>query len=280
MRWCKHTIFSVFILASISLLLSQDKISPNYRVGPQDMLEITVFGHPEYNRNVRVSEEGKIPFPYIGEIDVNGLTRLEIERKLKTAIDKKLLVDAQVIVSILEFHSQTVSVFGAVGNQGQYELDGPETLLSFIAKAGAITEDAGEYIIVIRQLPDKTTRTLKIPIFDLVTGGDSRLDIPLQAGDVINVPIDELVKIYFVGEVNNPGVLEVKRSEIPMLYQAIIQKGGFTPKAAQKRVMIKRIGPDGKEQIMKYNARAILKGRKKDVPLMENDTVYIPETIF
>lgn len=280
MKRSKYIIFSVVLMASLSLLWSQEKISPNYRVGPQDMIEITVFGHPEWNRSVRVSEEGKIPFPYIGEIEINGLTRLEIEKKLKTAIDETLLVDAHVIVFIKEFHSQKVSLLGAVRNQGQYELNGPETLLSLITKAGGISENADKDIIVIRQLPDKTARTLRIPIYDLMIKGDSMLDIPLQANDIINIPIEEKVKIYFVGEVNKTGVLEVKRSEIPNLHQAIIQQGGFTQKAAQKRVMIKRMGPDGKEQILTFNVRAILKGRKKDVPLKENDTIYVPETIF
>ena len=168
MRCCKYTFFSVFFIASLSLLGFQEKISPNYRVGPQDMIEITVFGHDEWNRSVRVSEEGKIPFPFIGEIDINGLTRLEIEKKLKTAIDERLLVNAQVIVFIKEFHSQKISLFGAVGNQGQYELEGPETLLSLLSKAGGMTENAGEDILVIRQLPDKTTRSLKISIHDLM----------------------------------------------------------------------------------------------------------------
>jgi polysaccharide export outer membrane protein len=276
----KYTVFSVLLIASLSLLWSQEKISPNYRVGPQDVIEITVFGHPEFTRSVRISEEGKIPFAFLDEIEINGLTRLEIEHKIKEAVDEILLVDAQVIVSIKEFHSQKVSLFGAVGTQGQYELDGPETLLSLLSKAGGINESAGEYIIVIRQLPDKTTRSLKISIHDLMMNGDPTLDIPLQTNDKINVPKDELVKIYFVGEVNSTGVLEVKRSKIPMLHQAIIQKGGFTPKAAQKRVMIKRMGPDGQEQILIFNVRAILKGRKKDVPLKENDTIYVPETIF
>jgi len=279
MKRSKYTIFSVVLIASLSLLWSQEIISPNYRVGPQDMIEISVFGHPEFDLSVRVSEEGKIPFHIIGEIDINGLTRLEIEKKLKIAIDKTLLKDARVIVSIKEFHSQKVSLLGAVGSRGQYALNGPETLLSLIARAGGITESAGKNIFVIRQLPDKTARTLRISISDFMNG-DPTLDIPLQANDIINIPIDELVKIYFVGEVNNPGALEVKRSEIPTLQQAIIQQGGFTPKAAQKRVMIKRMGPDGKEQILTYNVRAILKGRKKDVPLKENDTIYVPETIF
>jgi len=280
MRCCKYTFFSVFFIASLSLLGFQEKISPNYRVGPQDMIEITVFGHDEWNRSVRVSEEGKIPFPFIGEIDINGLTRLEIEKKLKTAIDERLLVNAQVIVFIKEFHSQKISLFGAVGNQGQYELEGPETLLSLLSKAGGMTENAGEDILVIRQLPDKTTRSLKISIHDLMMNGDPALDIPLQTNDKINVPKAEMVKLYFVGEVTKTGVLEVKKSKIPMLHQAIIQQGGFTAKAAQKRVMIKRMGPDGKEQVLKFNVRAILKGRKQDVPLKDNDTIYVPETIF
>ncbi len=279
MRWWKHTIFFALLIASFSLLWSQEKISPNYRVGPQDMIEISVFGHPELYMNVRISEEGKIPFHFLDEIDINGLTRLEIEKKLKIAIDEILLVDAQVYVFIKEFHSQKVSLFGAVGSQGQYELEGPETLLSLISRAGGITDDAGENIIVIRQLSDKTTRTLRISV-NLLMNGDPMLDIPLQAYDKINVLKDELVKIYLVGEVNNPGVLEVKRSKIPMLHQAIIQQGGFTSKAAQKRVMIKRIGTEGEEQILTFNIRAILKGRKKDVPLKENDTIFVPETIF
>ena len=280
MRWCKLKIFPILLMASLSLLWSQDKISHNYRVGPQDVIEITVFGHPEFNRIVRVSEEGKIPFAFLDEIEINGLTRLEIENKIKAAIDEILLVDAQVIVFIKEFHSQKVSLFGAVGSQGQYELEGPETLLSLLSKAGGITENAGEDIIVIRQLPDKTTRSLKIPIHDLMMNGDPALDIPLQTNDKINVPKAEMVKLYFVGEVTNTGVLEVKKSKLPMLHQAIIQQGGFTPKAAQKRVMIKRMGPDGKEQVLTFNVRAILKGRKKDVPLKDNDTIYVPETIF
>ncbi|MFC2161162.1 polysaccharide biosynthesis/export family protein [Acidobacteriota bacterium] len=280
MRWSKYTILTVLFIASVSLLWSQETISPNFRVGPQDMIEISVFGHPELSRSVRVSEEGKIPFPYIGEIDINGLTRLEIEKKLKIAIDKMLLQDAQVIVFIKEFHSQKVSLLGAVESQGQYELSGPETLLSLISKAGGITESAGENIIVIRQLPDKTTRSLKISINNLIVDGDPELDIPLQANDIINVPKDELVKIYFAGEVKVTGVLDVKKSKIPTLLQAIIQQGGFTPKAARKNVMIKRIGPDEKEEILTFNVLAILRGRKKDVPLRENDTIYVPETIF
>ncbi|MCJ7581975.1 MAG: polysaccharide biosynthesis/export family protein [Candidatus Aminicenantes bacterium] len=280
MKWRKYTIFFVLFIGFLSLLMSQEKISPNYRVGPQDMIEITIFGHPELSRSVRISEEGKIPFPYIGEIEVNGFTRLEIEKKMKTAIDEILLQDAQVTVFIKEFHSQKVSLLGAVVKQDQYELNGRETLLSLISKAGGITESAGEDIIVIRQLPDNTTQSLKISIHDLIMMGDPALDIPLQANDIINVPKDEIVKIYFVGEVTTTGALEVKRSKIPTLLQAIIQQGGFTPKAALKNIMIRRIGQDGEEQMLTVNVRAILKGRKKDVPLKENDTIYVQETIF
>lgn len=279
MKLGKYTLLFAFFIGSMSFLSSQEKISPNYRVGPQDLLEISVLGHTELSRSVRVSEEGTIPLSYIGEIEIKDLTRLEIEKKLKEAIDEILLQDAQVIVFIKEYHSQKVSLLGAVGSQGQFELNGPETLHSLISRAGGILESAGEDILVIRKLPDKTTRTLRISISDFMNG-DSSLDIPLQADDIINVPIDEMVNLYFVGEINTTGVLKVRKSKIPTLLQAIIQQGGFTAKASRRSVMIKRKGPDGTEQILTYNVRAILKGRKNDVPLKENDTIYVPETIF
>jgi polysaccharide export outer membrane protein len=271
-------VLSVFVCSSI--LLPQEIASPNYRIGPQDLLEITVFGHSELDQSVRVSEDGTIFFPYIEEIKVDGLTRAEAEKKIKYLLEEKLLQDAQVTVFIREFQSKKVSLLGAVRNPGQFGLHGPQTLLELISRAGGFSEEVGDEIIVIRRLQDRTTRPLTISIKDLVQNGDPMLNIPLQANDVINVPKDELVKIYLAGEIANPGVLEIKKSKMPTLLQAIIQRGGFTRRAAQKKVKIKRIGDDGEEQIITVNAKFILKGKKKDILLEENDVVYIPETIF
>ena len=69
-------------------------------------------------------------------------------------------------------------------------------------------------------------------------------------------------------------------SNVPTLLRAIAQAGGFSERASKGRVVIKRIGEDGKEQQTKANCKDILAGKKKDIQLQENDVVYVPETIF
>jgi polysaccharide export outer membrane protein len=112
--------------------------------------------------------------------------------------------------------------------------------------------------------------------------GDAKLNIPLHPNDTIYIPLDELIKIYVTGQVRNAGAIEVKKSNLPnfTLLRAIAQAGGFSERASKGGVIIKRIGPGGKEQVIKVNVKDIIKGKKKDIQLKENDVVYVPETLF
>jgi len=232
------------------------------------------------NTTVRVSEEGKITLPLLGEVEVQGLTKTQVEKKLAELLEKKYLQNPQVTVFIKEYQSKRVSVLGAVRNPGPYELLGRQTLLQIISEAGGMTEDAGETIIIIRQLADGSSTTLRIPVEDLVVKGDASLNIVLRPGDIVNIPIDKIVHVYVFGQVKNPGALAVKRSHIPTLLQAIAQAGGFAERANKGRVLIKRKGKDGREIQIKVNVKDIIKGKKKDIQLQENDVVFVPETIF
>ena len=121
---------------------------------------------------------------------------------------------------------------------------------------------------------------MKISIDDLFLEGDARLNIPLQSNDIVNIPIDRIVNIYVFGQVKRPGALGVRRSNIPTLLQAIGQAGGFSERASKKKVLIKRIDDDGKEIKIKVNVKNIIKGKGKDIQLLEDDVVIVPETIF
>ncbi|MCD6193962.1 MAG: polysaccharide biosynthesis/export family protein [Candidatus Aminicenantes bacterium] len=268
------------LLSGIILGNNQEKISLEYRIGPKDLLEISVFGLDELNTTVRVSEEGKITLPLLGEVEVQGLTKTQVEKKLAELLERKYLQNPQVTVFIKEYQSKRVSVLGAVRNPGPYELLGRQTLLQIISEAGGMTEDAGETIIIIRQLADGSSTTLRIPVEDLVVKGDASLNIVLRPGDIVNIPIDKIVHVYVFGQVRNPGALAVKRSHIPTLLQAIAQAGGFAERANKGRVLIKRKGKDGREIQIKVNVKDIIKGKKKDIQLQENDVVFVPETIF
>lgn len=278
---CKIIIFTVVFLLLFSFYLSsQEKYSTDYRVGPKDLLEISVFGLDELNKTVRVTEDGKITLPLLGEVEVEGLTKAELEVKLKQLLEEKWLHDPQVTIFIQEHQSKRVSVLGAVGSPGPYELLGRQTLLQIISQAGGLTQEAGNEIIVMRQLPDGTSTSLKISIDDLILKGDATLNIPLQPDDTVIIPIDRTVYIYVFGQVRSPGALEVRKSNIPTLIQAIAQAGGFSERASKGGVLIRRMDEDGEEIEIKVNVRNILKGKRKDIQLKENDTVYVPETIF
>lgn len=277
----KVLILPAFLLFfSIFALATQERISLEYRIGPKDLLEISVFGLDELNTTARVSEEGKITLPLLGEVEVQGLTKTEVEKKLAQLLEEKYLQNPQVTVFIKEYQSKRVSVLGAVQNPGPYELLGRQTLLQVISEAGGMTEDAGETIIIIRQLDDGSSKTLRIPVEDLIVKGDAKLNIVLQPGDIINIPVDKIVHVYVFGQVRNPGALAVKRSHIPTLLQAIAQAGGFSERANKGGVLIKRIDKNGKEIQIKVNVKDIIKGKKKDIQLQENDVVFVPETIF
>lgn len=271
---------AIHLILFLPYLFSQERYAADYRIGAKDLLEISVFGLDELNKTVRVSEEGKITLPLLGEIGVEGLTKVELERRLSQLLEEKYLQNPQVSIFIREYQSKRVSMLGAVKNPGPYELLGRQTLLQIISKAGGLTADAAEDIIVIRQLPDGSSISLKISIEDLILKGDAKLNIPLLPNDIVNIPIDKIVNIYVFGQVRNPGALEVKKSNIPTLLRAIAQAGGFSERASKGGVVIKRIDESGREKKIKVNVKDIIKGKKKDIQLEENDVVYVPETIF
>jgi len=232
------------------------------------------------NKTVRVSEDGNITLPLLGEIEVKDLTKSQLEQRLARLLEEKYLQNPQVTIFIREYQSKRVSILGAVSEPGRYELLGRQTLLHMIAQAGGMTNEAGDEIIVVREKEDGTSKSLRISIDDLVLKGDPSLNIPLEPGDIVNVPIDMVVHIYVFGQVNSPGAIEVKKSNLPTLIQAIAQAGGFSERAAKGRVVIKRKNEEGVDEEIKVNVKAVMRGSKEDIQLEENDIVFVPETIF
>lgn len=258
----------------------QEKTDLEYRIGAKDLLEIKVLGEDKLSTTVRVSEDGKISFPYLGEIQVDGLTAAQLEKKLSRLLEEKYIINPQVKVSIKEFRSKRVSILGAIGKQGSYELLGRTTLLEILAEAGGLARDAGKEIIIIRQQADGSNISLKIPVEDLMQKGEAKLNLVLEPDDIINIPADQLVQIYVYGQVKSPGAIQVLKSNIPTLVRAIAQAGGFTERAAKGSVVIRRKDALGNEKEIKVNVKNIQKNKAKDVQLQADDVVFVPETIF
>jgi polysaccharide export outer membrane protein len=266
--------------AGCGSLFAQENPPPpsynEYKIGPKDLLDIRVYGQDKLTAQVRVSELGRITLSLVDEVEVNGLTAAELEKKL-AKLYEKWVVNPQVSVFIRELRSNRVSIVGAVQKPASYELLGRQTLLGLISEAGGLTKDVAKEIIILRMLADGSTIRLTVLVDDLMNKGDPKANIPLEPGDLINVQVDKAVQIYVFGQVKNPSALTVLRSNIPTLMQAIAQAGGFTERAKKSSVIVRRKEADGTEKQLRINVKDILAG-KPDFQLQEGDTIYVEET--
>jgi polysaccharide export outer membrane protein len=171
--------------ASTQYSASSTPSSPGYKIGPLDVLDITVFKVPELTRPVQVNENGTFNFPLVGEVSTTGRTPQEIERLLTQKLGGRYLQSPQVSIFVKEFNSQRFTVEGAVKKAGVYPLRGQLTLLQGIAQAEGLDRDtASANVIVFRQTPNGRAAA-RFDIDD-IRGGKSQ-DPILQQGDTIVV---------------------------------------------------------------------------------------------
>ena len=273
--------FGLVVPAALNAQEEAVSFAKEYKIGPKDLLEITVFELPELNQTVRVSEDGTITLPLLGPVKIDGLTKDELETKLAALLEEKYLKKARVSVFIKEYQSKLVAVIGAVEKPGMYELIGRLNLLQIVSKAGGFKENASNEIFVLRDDGKGMTSSISIDLDDLLLNGNQTLNIPLQPNDVINVPVDKLISVYVFGAVRNPGKVEVKMSKKITLLQAVGNAGGLADGAKKSGIRLKRIDRrTGKETEMKVNLGDIIKGKKRDIELQEGDVIIVPESIW
>jgi polysaccharide export outer membrane protein len=273
--------FGLVAPAALSDQQEEPSFVKEYRIGPKDLLEITVFELPELNQTVRVSEDGTITLPLLGAVKIDGLTKDELEQRISSLLEEKYLKNPRVSVFIREYQSKLVAVIGAVEKPGMYELIGRFTLLQMISKAGGLKESASNEIFVIRDGEKGETTSIAIDLDELMINGNPKLNIPLQPNDVINVPVDKLMSVYVFGAVRNPGKIEVKLSKKITLLQAVGNAGGLADNAKKSGIQLKRKDrKTGKETQIKVNLGDIIKGKRRDIELQEGDVIIIPESIW
>lgn len=125
--------------------------SSAYKIGPLDVLDVSVFKVPELSKTVQVADAGTVNLPLVGEIPAAGRTAREVERDLTAKLGAKYLRSPQVTVFVREYNSQRVTIEGAVKKQGVYPILGRTTLLQLIATAGGLTSVSDSTVIVFRQ---------------------------------------------------------------------------------------------------------------------------------
>ncbi|HEY2380993.1 MAG TPA: polysaccharide biosynthesis/export family protein [Terriglobia bacterium] len=253
-----------------------------YRVGPDDLIDITVFEAPDLGGASRVSATGSMTLPLVGPINVAGRTIREVEQSVETALKSKYVNDPHVTVFVREYASQPVSIIGSVRVPGIYQIKGEKDLYGMLAQAGGLDAEAGSTIQIIRaksasadsEEASKPAETVSINIQDLTENGKTELNVPIRAGDTINVL--RAGSIFVEGEVMRPNEFVLRNGKNVTVAQAIALANGMTKDARKKDCVVFRIHKDGSKEEIKADAGKILRGEAMDVTMLPNDILFIP----
>jgi len=249
-------------------------IDPGYLVGPGDVLNIEVWREPEISRDVIVSNKGEIKLPPVRKTRVVGMTIPKMEEKLTEELSK-YVIDPIVFVTIKEYNSHRVIALGKI-TSGMYILKRKTTLVEFLGQIGGPTENSDIFHI---KLIKKDGRVLNFDLNELFNNPDKKDEVLVSGGDILYVPPLEMNKVYVLGEVNSPKVLNIKGKMT--LIDAITEAGGYTRDAVTKSVLVIR-GELGSQRGIRVNLNRILKKADigQNIELMPGDIVYVPKTFI
>ena len=240
--------------------------APLLQLGPGDSVAVQVYGQPDLNSTVYVSDDGSIPIALAGAVKVAGLSPAEASARIEKALrDGKYLVDPHVTLTVTESRSQRVSVLGQVGKPGRYPIQSNTSIIDLLAEAGGVTEVGGDQVFILRTEKDGNVTRYPISLKALAEGG--RPSAELTAGDSVLVPIAP--QLYIYGEVTTPGKFKVEPGMT--VVQAIARAGGITQRGSQNRVVIKRRKADGTYETTKAALSDLVQA---------DDVIRVKESIF
>lgn len=157
-----------------------------YRIGPEDVLDISVWKSPELSRSVPVRPDGKVSLPLVNDIKAAGLTPDELRQEITRRLSE-FIPAPEVAVIVREVHSAKVAVVGAVRSPGRFELRSPATVLEIIAMAQGFTDFAERDRIVVLRQNGRTT--VRIPFrYTKLEIGTEQDNFFVESGDIIVVP--------------------------------------------------------------------------------------------
>jgi polysaccharide biosynthesis/export protein len=276
----RFTILFLILALTAAVAGAQDLpiLTKDAPVGPRDVIEVSVLEDKTISSRVTVSEEGTIVLNVLEKVQVAGLTPSQIEARLKSLLEANYLAKATVSVQVVEFASKPISVLGAVVRPGLISASGNTTLLQAITQAGGLAPNHGKDLFVLRTGQNGLTELVAVPIDELLNNGNPDVNLPLAPNDLVNVPIDQPLTIYVAGEVMKPGKVQFRSSQTPTLLQAIADAGGTTDRASRKALITRVV--NGKSTTVTVQFGDIIRGRKPDFVLQDNDTIWISESLF
>jgi len=184
-KWAGLTLLGILVLPGLSWAQAQNSLE--YRIGPEDVLHISVWKEKDLDRETLVRPDGGISFPLVGDIQVSGRTPVEVQDEIRARL-ARYVPDAEVTVSVDKVSGYTVFVLGEVNKPGQFTLGRYVDVVQALTLAGGTTPYASERTIQVLRRQDGQEQTYKFDFRDIKRGRNLGQNIILQSGDVVVVP--------------------------------------------------------------------------------------------
>jgi polysaccharide export outer membrane protein len=272
---------SICLVLLVLVLCPLVHAQENYRLGPEDEIEIKVWDHEDLKRTVRVGLDGHISFPFCGEMNAKGLTILDLKKELEHRLADGYIIDPHVSINVTDVKSQKFFVVGKVQKPGTYPLTKPITVTEAISMAGGLPQEGdkqlkGGIAYLVRPRPGEKPTGPRAPMqggggetftisLESAFAGDPTHNLEIKNGDTLNVPN---LNFYITGEVKKPG--RYPYEDRMTVLMAVTTAEGFSDKASSRSTYIMRDKARSKEKIPV----------KLQDPIQPGDTIVVPESFF
>ena len=241
-------------------------------IGGGDLLEISVYGAPDFTRQARVTDAGDISLPLIATVHVAGLTIHDAELLIQKRLSEGgFFTEPQVSIFPREYATQGISVLGEVQRPGIYPLRGRRYLFDAISAAGGVTARAVNTITITHRSQPQESQVVRLPADETLP---PQSNVSVLPGDTVVVSKAGLV--YVVGDVRMPGGFVLENSDLTVL-QAIAMAQGTNTTAKLDNTILIRKSPEGRQEIPILLSK-VMSAQSPDPKLQADDIVFVPRS--
>jgi polysaccharide biosynthesis/export protein len=293
-------------------------IDEDYRIGPNDVIEIEIDDAPELSGARRVNANGTFLMPYLGRLVAKGKTPEDLAQIIATGLDQRYLFNPRVNVVVKQYNSRSFFIQGSVHSPGVYQIEGRPTLLELLTVAGGLTNDHASTAFIIRRLKasaeagseeqslvsersdavsQRPRYTVSVPSATNVSDIDKKGGMPqytLFKTNLVGLLRGNFAQNFFL----EPGdIVNIPQTEMffvagevqapgsfalkqgTSLRQAIALAQGMTFKAAANRAVIFRENQEtGQRQEIQVDVSAVMSGKTNDLTIQSNDIIIVPNS--
>lgn len=282
---------AVAALALGAALSAGPAVAQEYVIGPEDVLQVSVWMHPELERTVTVGRDGAIVFPPVGEVRAAGQTTTQLGARLADRLSSYLRQTATVTVTVSQYLSQSVFVSGGVSKPGRYGFERMPGIVDVINQAGGAIAGANLSAVQIIRREGDVRRPLTVDVASAMRSGSDAGLPALKPGDTIVVPVATGIAggggggigvaggpdvAGVLGEVKNPGLYPMGEGQD--IWMVLAAAGGVNPRGnlGDIRVVRPRVGGRSGSSVFSVNLKDQLEhGAREPFVVRSGDVVVV-----